>query len=105
MKALVLTSVLGIFAMISEIIGLKKILWYVVVLGLAGIFCLTVGDWNLSDTHFYGMMSFDNYAVLFTGLLLLLALLWFFITRETYEAGEFNQGDQYALILFSLVGG
>ena len=105
MKALVLTSVLGIFAMISEIIGLKKILWYVVILGLIGILVATIGDWNLSDPFFYGMMSFDNYAVLFTALLLLLSLLWFFITKETYDAGEFNQADHYALILFSLVGG
>ena len=104
MKALILTSVLGIFAMISEIIGLKKILWYVAVLGVLGIFVVTLTDWNLSDPFFYGMMSFDNYAVLFSSLLLLLTLLWLFISRETYD-NEFNRADHYALILFSVVGG
>jgi len=104
MKALILTSVLGIFAMISEIIGLKKILWYIAVLGVVGIFILTLSDWNLSDTFFYGMMNFDKYAVLFTSLILLLTLLWLFISRETYET-EFNRADHYALILFSAVGG
>ncbi|MFN6944616.1 MAG: NADH-quinone oxidoreductase subunit N [Cytophagaceae bacterium] len=104
MKALVLVAVLGIVSMMADIFGYKKQLWAVVIGGLAFIAGITFFmDWNVTTIH-YDMMVYDNYAVAFTCLLVLLTLLWVFFSKDSYE-NEFNISDHYALILFSLVGG
>jgi NADH-quinone oxidoreductase subunit N len=104
MKALIFTSSLGILAMLAEIIGFKKYLWPLISAGLA----LTLGttlvmDWN-NPQMWFGMMIFDHYAAAFTSLILLLAILWFFVSKDQYEL-EFNISDHYSLILFSVTGG
>lgn len=104
MNALILISVLGIVAMVSEIFGFRKFILPIIVLGLIGIFMVNLNDWDTFQRHYNDMLFVDNYAVAFTALLLLLALIWFFISKDQYESGEFNTSDHYALILFSLTG-
>jgi NADH-quinone oxidoreductase subunit N len=104
MKALILTACLGIVAMVSEIFGFRKYIWLIVVLGLAGIFAVNINEWNTFARYYNDMVFIDNYAIAFTSLLLSLALIWFFISKDQYENEEFNSSDHYALVLFSLVG-
>jgi NADH-quinone oxidoreductase subunit N len=104
MRALIFTSSLGIIAMLAEIFGLKKYLWTAIIGGLV----ITLGstlliEWN-DPTLWYGMMYFDNYAAAFSSILLVLALIWFLVSKDQYEL-EFNVSDHYSLILFSLTGG
>lgn len=103
MKTLILTAVLGLISMLADILGYKKYIWGIVMVALAGIFYINMAEWNMAETY-YQMMTFDNYAVLFSGLLILLAFTWFAVSKDQYESGDFNRADNYALIIFALTG-
>lgn len=109
MNALIATSVLGLFAMISEIIGLKKWIWLISTIGIAGILGLTVYEaitMNGTQEVFYGMIRQDNFSSIFSGLLLFITLLWFLLAKDHYREGnQANPSDQSALIIFATVGG
>ncbi len=91
--------------MMSEFIGLKKFIYPIILVALIGILGYNICSfWNNPLPH-YGMLNHDNYSVAFGSLLIIITLFWFLLSRESYSAEEFNQGDHYALILFSTVGG
>lgn len=91
--------------MMSEFIGLKKLIYPIILISLIGILGYNACTfWNNPETH-YGMLVHNNYSVAFGSLLITITLFWFILFRSSYSSGEFNQGDHYALILFSTVGG
>ncbi len=102
MKALLLLSSLGVIALLAEIFSFKKWLYPIVLLGLSITFVLNGFDWNTNHVY-YKMMQFDNYAVAFTAVIIVVAFLWF-LMAEGFFKEESNQTDHFALILFSLVG-
>ena len=103
MNAIILISILGIFAMMSEFIGLKKLIYPIILISLVGILGYNIYSfWGNPEMH-YGMLNHDNYSVAFGSLLITITLFWFLLSRESYSEGEFNPGDHYALILFSTV--
>lgn len=105
MKAIILTSVLGILAMISEIIGIKKFILPILIVGLLGIIGWNIcSEWDHNQVY-YGMMLADNFYVAFSSLLLCITLIWLTLSSDSYLSDEYNRGDHYALILFSSVGG
>jgi NADH-quinone oxidoreductase subunit N len=59
-------------------------------------------DYNNPQVYF-GMMNFDNYAVVFSCSILIIAFLWFMMAKN-YFLQETSVTDHFALILFSLVG-
>lgn len=105
MNAIILISILGILSMMSEFIGLKKFIYPIILISLTGILGHNICSfWDNPQMH-YGMLFHNNYSVAFGSLLILITLFWFVLTRPSYSEGTFNQGDHYALILFSTVGG
>ncbi len=105
MNAIILISVLGILSMMSEFIGLKKFIYPIILISLIGILGYNACTfWNNPELH-YGMLMHNNYSIAFGSLLITITLFWFILFRSSYNTGEFNQGDHYALILFSTVGG
>ena len=74
MKALILLSSLGVIALLAEIFSFKKLLYPIVLLGLITAFVLNIFDWDTNQVY-YKMMQFDNYAVAFTGLIIVVAFL------------------------------
>lgn len=102
MKALILLSSLGVITLLAEIFSFKKVLYPVVLLGIATIFILNAMDWNTNALYF-NMMRFDNYAVAFTGVILLVAFLWFLMAQDFFKE-ETNKTDHYALVIFALAG-
>ncbi len=105
MNAIILISILGILAMMSEFIGLKKFIYPLILISLIGILGYNICTfWNNAELH-YGMLMHNNYSIAFGSLLIIITLFWFVLSRISYSEGEFNQGDHYALILFSTVGG
>ena len=107
MNALIATSLLGLFAMISEIIGLKKWVWSISTIGIAGILGLTVYEAMIGTSGvFYGMIEQTHFSSIFSGLLLTITLLWFLLSKDHYRDGnQANPSDQSALIIFATVGG
>ncbi|HSZ71079.1 MAG TPA: NADH-quinone oxidoreductase subunit N [Cytophagaceae bacterium] len=105
MNVLIATSVLGLFAMISEIIGLKRWIWYISIAGLAGIIGLGISEYNTSS-EFYGMLHQNTFSSVFSVLLLSITLVWFLLSHNYYHTeGNANASDQAALIIFATTGG
>ncbi len=104
MNVLIIISILGIVAMVSEIFGLRKSIWYIVVATLTGAFIINLNDWDTARRYYDDMVFIDNYAIAFMGLLLFLAFVWFFLSKDQYESDQFNTSDHYAQIIFSLTG-
>ncbi len=50
------------------------------------------------------MVVFDNYALAFTSLIILLSIIWFIISPPFFIDTK-NESDHYSLIIFSLIGG
>ncbi|MBA3705810.1 MAG: NADH-quinone oxidoreductase subunit N, partial [Bacteroidetes bacterium] len=103
MKALILLSCLGVISLLAEIFSFKKLLYPLVLLGLIATFIVNALDWNASYTVYFGMMRYDNYAVAFTAVILIVAFLWFLMS-ENYFQEETSRTDHFALILFALAG-
>lgn len=102
MKALVLLSSLGLISLLAEIFSFKKLLYPFVLIGLVATFIFNLSDWNTNITYFK-MMHYDNYAVAFTSVILVIAFLWFLMS-ESYFKEETSLTDHFALILFALAG-
>lgn len=102
MKALILLSSLGVLSLLAEIFSFKRLLYPLVLLGLTVTFVLNIGEWNTNVTYFK-MMTFDNFAVAFSSVIIVVAFLWF-LMAEGFFKEESSQTDHYALILFALVG-
>lgn len=102
MKALILLSSLGVISLLAEIFSFKKLLYPLVLLGLTAAFVLNIGEWNTNITYFK-MMQFDNFAIAFTSVIIVIAFLWF-LMAEGFFKEESSLTDHYALVLFALVG-
>lgn len=103
MKALIIVSLLGVVAMMAEVLRFKKILLPMVVLGLLGALATLTGEWNTGIRHFNDMVYFDNYALGFSSLLIVITLLWLFMGFPYFTQSE-SRGEHAALILFVLSG-
>ena len=80
MKALILLSSLGVISLLAEIFSFKKLLYPLVLLGLTAAFVLNIGEWNTNITYFK-MMQFDNFAIAFTSVIIVIAFLWFLMAE------------------------
>jgi NADH-quinone oxidoreductase subunit N len=103
MKTLYILTALGVIAMLAELFRFKKFLLPIVLIGLMGAIASSVRDWN-TNIHYYNyMMTFDNYAILFTIVLCVTAFLWFMMSKDFFGS-ESSKTDHYALVLFALCG-
>ncbi len=101
MKELLLLSLLGVVALFSEILNIKKILFPLLIAGLAATVGLCIMDWNTNE-NLFGMQHVSNYALAFTGLFAVITLFWMLLTKGHFDKISFV--DHYALIFFSLAG-
>jgi NADH-quinone oxidoreductase subunit N len=103
MNAVYVLSGLGIFSLLAEIFNFRKILFPTVILGLIAAAALLVLDWNTDLSHYSNMLTFDNYAIGYSVAISLIAILWFFMSRDYFQNNT-HVTDHFALILFALVG-
>ncbi len=103
MKTLYILSALGVIALLAEIFRFKKFLLPIALIGLLGAIAAAVKDWNTNIHYYSNMMTFDNYAILFTVLICAIAFLWFLMSQDFFGS-ESSKSDHYALVLFSLCG-
>jgi NADH-quinone oxidoreductase subunit N len=104
MSTLVLLSLLGFLVLFLGAYGMKRILLPVVIAGLIAAFVINALDWNTSKSWF-SMMIYDNYAVSFTGLMILSVLMLMLIATYHFRNEDSNIADIYALMIFVLTGG
>ncbi len=103
MKELLLLSGLGVLALVSGLLNLRKIMMPLVLTGLLANIGFCIYDWN-SNELVYNMLMMDNFALAFSIIFSATAFLWF-ISAKDYFADDNNFSDHYALVLFTLTGG
>ena len=103
MTTLIILTTLGLGCLFSEIFGFKKILHAFVLAGLVAALVCTAMDWNTNLSYFNDMVRMDNYSLAFTGLLIVLSLIWFIMSPTFFEEPS-SKTDHYALIIFALIG-
>ncbi|MCB0848805.1 MAG: NADH-quinone oxidoreductase subunit N, partial [Bacteroidetes bacterium] len=104
MNTIVILSVTGIAAMMSDVFKLKKALFGLSLLGLLIALVFSVYDWGQYASYFNQMVLTDNYAVVFTTMLIGMTFLWFLMSKDFFSSHS-SASEHYALILFSLTGG
>ncbi|TAL62938.1 MAG: NADH-quinone oxidoreductase subunit N [Bacteroidetes bacterium] len=103
MKILYILTGLGVLAMLAEIFRFKKFLFPKVLLGLLLAIAAAVWDWNTNIHYYNNMLTFDNYALLFSIVICATAFLWVLSSQDFFSNAS-NQTDYYALSLFALCG-
>lgn len=106
LKELLILTGLGVLALLAEIFNFKKLLFPLVLTGLAAVIAVCVIDWTPQDTNRYfytQMLNVNHYALGFTIVIMLVSIFWFLMS-EKYFTDETNITDHFALILFALVG-
>lgn len=103
MNSIFILGGLGVFSLLAEILNIRKALFPVVILGLIASAVVLTFDWNQDAAFFSNMLTFDNYAVAFSIVLSLTAMLWFLMSRDYFENNS-DATDHFALIIFALVG-
>src|SRR5262245_41796071 len=103
MKALIILSVLGVVMLFSEMLNYKKALLPLTFVGLIVALVVDVMDWNLNVPFYNNMMVIDNYSVAFSGLLIVITLLWFIMSPEYFHEPS-SRTDHFSLIVFALAG-
>ena len=104
MTTLIILSLLGVLALFSEMLNFKKALLPLIILGLIGALIADVMNWNLNQPFYNNMITIDNYSVAFSGLLIVITLLWFIMSPDFFHEPT-SRVDHFALIVFALAGG
>ena len=105
MSALVLISVLGVVLLYLGLFGNRSLLAPVGIVGLLLAFVFFAADWRLENPLFGGLVQFDTYARSFSMVLIVVTVLLFLFGIDYYAKVRENVAEQYALMLFSLIGG
>jgi len=106
MNVLILISCLGLLSLFVGLSdSLRKYSLQVIVAGLAAILVLNFLNWNLENTRFFNdMVNFDNYAVAFSGLILLASMVVFLLSKDQFSFDEKSTGDYYGIMVFTIAG-
>jgi NADH-quinone oxidoreductase subunit N len=105
MKALTYTSFLGIACLVLEILNLRRLAAPLVLLCLALIFGANAMEWGSNQSFYHGMLHNDNFALAFTGLLIIIAFLLICLSGNFFSSEETKLADYISIILFTLSGG
>lgn len=105
MGAIITLSLLGILVLYLGLYKAKSLLLPVSLLGLVAVLGFEVAAWNNGSTPVYnGMVLFDNFALAFSIVCIVITGLVLLLSKEYFSAISNNVAEYYCLILFSLAG-
>ena len=104
MNTLLALTGVAVLTMISEMLRYRKAVYPIIIGGLAVAFGLAVYAWGNPSDQFRSMIYFDNYAIVFSALIVMTTLLWFILSGH-FIRSSVHAADYSALIIFSLAGG
>jgi len=104
MNALLIVCGLGFVSLVAEIVNFKKGLHALIIAGLVAAAAIVIKDTSASSHYFSNMLVFDQFSVVFTGLIIIVAISWLCISAP-YFINQSHQTDRTALVIFTLVGG
>ncbi|MEO5585467.1 MAG: NADH-quinone oxidoreductase subunit N [Flavobacteriales bacterium] len=105
MSALILISVLGVIVLYLGLFAKKSWLAPVGILGLLGAIALFYTGWHIDHPLLGGMVQFDRFSIGFNIGMVVVTVLIFLFGPDYYARKEHHVAEQYALMLFALVGG
>ena len=105
MIALFTLGGLGVLSLLAEILKFRKLLTYLVPLGVLAAYCLNFYEWNhpVFIPQFGNMLQFTRFELAFSGVLLAIAFFWFIFASDYFEE-ESSTADHFALVCFALTG-
>jgi NADH-quinone oxidoreductase subunit N len=104
MIALISAAIIGMITMFLGISEKKKLILPVIISGLILTFFLNMTEWNSNLIYFGEMMTVDNFAVSFNGVLIFTTILVFLFAGNYYRGVERPLEDIYSIMLFALCG-
>lgn len=104
MEVLISTAVLGLLCMVAELFGLRKLLVPLVAVGFSVIIGLAAMAWDTDISYYNNMFRFDNYAIAFSGLILLLGLAIVLLSGDFYKDEPQHWSDYLAIFVFTIAG-
>jgi len=104
MSALIFTTVLGIIVLYLGFLKKKAILAPAAIAGLLIVLYLSFKDWGLGSRYFHDMILFDNFSIAFNISMIIISILIFLFGIDYYQKMSFHVAEQYALMIFALVG-
>jgi NADH-quinone oxidoreductase subunit N len=104
MSALIFTIVLGIVILYLGFAKNKAMLSPIAAGGLVVSLILSIKDWGLGSRYFHDMILIDNFSIAFNISMIIITILIFLFGLDYYETMEFHVAEQYALMIFALVG-
>lgn len=102
MTELIILSLTGVAALVSEFLNLRKMLLPMAITALLAVFALSYGHLDFVEPV-YGMAQLDAFSGKFLMVLCALGVLWFWGFRRFFEE-EKTTSDYFALTLFSFAG-
>jgi NADH-quinone oxidoreductase subunit N len=103
MNVLVIIALAGVVCMMAEVFRLKKGIVAIIALALVAAGTALVMEWNQGASWYNYMLLTDNYALAFSGVMILVTLLWLIMARS-YFSEDSNTAEHSSLILFALAG-
>lgn len=105
MNTLIIISILPIVLLYLGLYKAQKALLPVTIIGLLAALGFAVSQWNDNAQPIYhGMMLFDNFSIVFSGITIISTILIIFLSRGYFEKISKHIAEYYAIILFSLAG-
>ncbi|MDB5262878.1 MAG: dehydrogenase [Adhaeribacter sp.] len=104
MNSILLLTSFGILNLFIGFGKSKKIIMPLVLLFLAIVFVVNLTGWNDTQVYFERMLTIDNFAVAFTGVVVLTTILILPFAQRYIDLQDENLAEYFSLLLFSLVG-
>jgi NADH-quinone oxidoreductase subunit N len=105
MNSIIILSALSVVTLFGGVYRLTKIILPLVIVGVLAALAAAFMGWGQGVPQFSNMIYFDNYALGFSGLLMVLSIFIFLISDQYYSREDHTLADIYALILFTVIGG
>ena len=105
MITLILLTIFAIISLTTEMLGMRKAATWTTLVGLLAAIGVNVYEWGATDAIFSNMMITDNFARAFSTVLFGIAAILVLVSPRFFETYPTNRPENYALMLFSLVGG
>ena len=104
MSAIIVTSILGIILLYLGLTKNKAILAPAAITGLLITLFLSIKDWGTGTWYFHDMVIFDNFSIAFNSSMITITIVIFLFGIDYYRRMELHVAEQYALMIFTLVG-
>ncbi|HNQ12421.1 MAG TPA: NADH-quinone oxidoreductase subunit N [Bacteroidia bacterium] len=103
MNSIIIVGVLGIIAMLSDVLRIRKWVPTLMISGLGIAFVLSIVCSSSSVSLFHDTIRMDNFAIGFSSLLLFVAVLWMSYALPYIGSGT-RMMEKMALVLFAICG-